>query len=172
MGVSSANVPIGGELDLTDHFGNSVTIQTFRGRFVLLFFGFTHCRVVCPTVLGTLSRALERLGSQADLVQPLYITVDPERDTPAVMKAFLEKSFPRFLGLSGSKDQIARAKADFKVFAQKQLDDTAPGGYVVPHTAFSYLLDPQGNYSQHFTNASSEDDIVDELAARAIIRQY
>jgi len=172
MGVSSANVPIGGELDLTDHFGNSVTIQSFRGRFVLLFFGFTHCRVVCPTVLGTLSRALERLGSQANLVQPLYITVDPERDTPTVMKIFLEKSFPRFIGLTGSKEQIARAKADFKVFAQKQLDDAAPGGYVVPHTAFSYLLDPQGNYSRHFTNASRENDILDELAARLVISQY
>jgi protein SCO1/2 len=159
------SAPVGGDLALTDHFDRAVTIRSFRGKHVLLFFGFTHCRVTCPTILGRLSKALDRLGPAAERIQPLYVTVDPDRDTPAIMQKFLEERFPRFLGLTGSAAEIATAKQEFKVFAQKKVDAAEPDGYAVPHSAFSFVLDAQGQYLTHFTNATSEDEIVERLRA-------
>ena len=155
--------PTGARLNLTDHFGQQVMLGSFAGRFVLLFFGFTHCRVVCPAVLGLLSRALDRIGALNKHVQPIYVTVDPERDTPDVMRHFLEASYPRFLGLTGSKEQIQAAKADYKVWAEKKLIEGNPSGYDVPHTAFVYILDPHGRYLTHLTNTATEDEVISRL---------
>ena len=160
-----SKVPVGGDLALTDHFGKAVTVRSFGGKYVLLFFGFTHCRVVCPTALGLLTSSLNRLGARADMIQPLYVTVDPDRDTPEVMREFLRDKYPRFLGLTGSATEIAAAKNDFKVFAQKKLDEAEPGGYSVPHTAFTLILDTKGDYLGHFANGATEDEIVVRLSA-------
>ena len=160
-----SKAPVGGNLELTDHFGKAVTVRSFGGRYVLLFFGFTHCRVVCPTALALLTGALNRLGDAADKIQPLYVTVDPDRDTPEVMRQFLHEKYPRFLGLTGSATEIAAAKNDFKVFAQKKLDEAEPGGYSVPHTAFTFILDTKGDYLGHFANGATEGEIVERLHA-------
>lgn len=160
------SVPIGGHFSLTDHHDRPVTDATFHGRYALLFFGFTHCRVVCPRALGRLSQALDLIGDLAGEIQPLYVTVDPERDTPAVMRAFLEQAYPHFLGLTGDRAQIDRMKAAFKVFAERKDDPEEPDGYVVPHTAFSFLLDRSGAYKAHFIDAGDAE----ELAAR--LRQH
>src|SRR5258708_16724450 len=114
------SAPVGGDLALTDHFDRAVTIRSFRGKHVLLFFGFTHCRVTCPTILGRLSKALDRLGPAAERIQPLYVTVDPDRDTPAIMQKFLEERFPRFLDLTGSATEIATPTHALKQFPQKK----------------------------------------------------
>jgi len=114
----------------------------------LVFFGFTHCRIVCPRALGKLCRVLDDLGPLAERVQPLYVTVDPERDTPAVMREFLGRSYPRFTGLTGSPAQIDAAKAAFRVFARRVADPDSPGGYAMPHTAIAYLLDEAGRYGR------------------------
>ncbi|WP_249122835.1 MULTISPECIES: SCO family protein [unclassified Bradyrhizobium] len=160
-----ANMPppaIGGAFSLTDHDGRSVSNETYRGRHVLIFFGFTHCRVVCPRALARLSAALDRLGPLADRIQPLYITVDPERDAPHVMRAFL-RSYPRFTGLTGSRAQIDQAKTAFRVFAER-VDDPAGDGYAVPHTAIAYVLDGGGAFRSHLTDALSAEEIAVRLA--------
>ena len=98
--------PIAPSFALVDHDGRPVTEGDFRGQFLLVYFGFTHCRVVCPRTLTRLCGAIEDLGAEAHFVQPLYITVDPERDTPEVMRAFLQNRFPAFLGLTGPPPAI------------------------------------------------------------------
>jgi protein SCO1 len=153
---------IGGDFDLIDHDGQRVNRATYAGRFVLLFFGFTHCRVVCPRALTRISAALESLGEQAAQIQPLYVSVDPERDTPAVMKAFLSGNYPRFTGLTGERDHVDAMKKNFRVFAQKADDPADPNGYAMPHTALTYMLDPAGEYLAHFPDTLEAP----ELAAR------
>lgn len=154
--------PVGGAFDLVDHNGRPVTNATFHGSYALVFFGFTHCRVVCPRALGRISAVLELLGPEAARVQPLYITVDPDRDSPAVMKAFLENR-PGFLGLTGTPEQIESAKAAFRVFARRRDDPQEPDGYAVPHTAITYVLDPAGVCVDHFTDALGADEVARRL---------
>jgi protein SCO1/2 len=150
--------------DLIDHDGRPVTERSYRGKRMLVFFGFTHCKMVCPRALGRLSAVLDRLGSEADSFAALYITVDPDRDTPAVLKAFLTDNFPRFIGLTGEPRQIADAMSSFRVFARKVTDPDDPDSYQMPHTAFTYVLDAEGNYLTHVTDAVGEDELVDLLS--------
>src|SRR5690242_10425521 len=107
LGVAASNLP-NGTFDLIDHFGRQATNRSFHGKHLLVYFGFTHCRVVCPRALTKLSAALDALGSLATKIQPLYVTVDPERDTPERMREFLQ-NYPAFLGLTGSRGQIDEA---------------------------------------------------------------
>lgn len=130
---------------------------------MLLFFGFTHCRLVCPAALARLSRVIDRLGPLASRIQPLYISVDPERDTPTVMKEFLEANYPRFTGLSGSAEYIDHIKSRYKVFAKRAPDPDDTDGYQMPHTAFTYLIGPDGRYIAHFTDAIEDDELFDRL---------
>jgi protein SCO1/2 len=142
--------PVKGAYELVDHFGHPVTERSYAGRFQLIFFGFTHCAVVCPRELAKLTRALELLGEEAAQLQPLYISVDPARDTPERMRTFLATYHPSFVGLTGTPAQVDSVKANFRVFAARKEDADAPDGYVMPHTAISYLLDREGHYLSHF----------------------
>jgi protein SCO1/2 len=151
--------------DLVDHNGRAVSQEDFAGNYLLAYFGFTHCKVVCPRSLGKLSRILDALGDEADRIQAVYITVDPERDTPAVMRRYLEDTHPRFLGLTGSEDRIAQAKQAFRVFAGFKADETAPDGYVVPHSAIAYLMGPDGTLLDHFVDALDEDEVRQRMTA-------
>ncbi|WP_022721230.1 SCO family protein [Rhodopseudomonas sp. B29] len=148
--------------DLIDHHGRAVDLTAFRGSFVLVFFGFTHCRVVCPRALKKLSSALEALDEDPTQLIALYITVDPERDTPQVMRAFLE-TYPRILGLTGSRDQIEIAKRNFRVFSRRSASPTEDGNYDVPHTAMTYLLDPEGRYIAHFNDSLDLPEFIERL---------
>ena len=156
------SISIGGSFSLIDHDGEEVSDETYLGHFVLIFFGFTHCRVVCPRALAKLSAALDSLGPLAERIRPIYITVDPERDTPGAMRGFL-RSYPRFTGLTGSREQIDHAKQAFRVFAQRTADPTDNNGYAVPHTAITYLMDTQGRFVAHFTDALSAEEIATRL---------
>ena len=127
-----------------------------------MFFGFTHCAVVCPRELAKLSRALDLLGNAAEDVQPIYVTVDPARDTQERLRDYLA-AYPRFLGLTGSAERIEQAKASFRVFAQPVADPGAPGGYRVPHTAISYLLTPAGDFAQHFPASITSGELSTKL---------
>ena len=149
---------------LTDDHGKPVSEADYSGSFLLVYFGFTHCKVVCPRSLAKLSRVLDRLGDTANHLAPLYVTVDPARDTPEVLRAYLE-AFPRFTGLTGTPDQIDAAKKAFRVFAERRPDADEPDGYVVPHSAISYLMAPGGGYCDHFTDAAEEQAIVDRIRA-------
>ena len=150
--------------DLIDHDGNHVTNESYAGNYVLVFFGFTHCKMVCPRALAKLSDVLDSIGEHAERITALYITVDPERDTAAVMKAFLTQNFPRFTGLTGSLEAIESAKKQFRVFAKKNRNLDDPEGYVVPHSAITYVLGPDGIFLMHFTDAAEPSAVADTLA--------
>ncbi|GAB3576270.1 SCO family protein [Amycolatopsis endophytica] len=159
--MSSSRARVGGHFDLTDHLGARVTPGTYRGRFMLVFFGFTHCGQICPAVLGRNSRALELLGPDADEIQPLYITVDPDRDSPEVLAAYLRDRHPRYTGLTGTTAEIEAAERAYHVFARRadELDD-----YRVPHTSFTFLMDPGGDYVSHYAETRTADELAGALA--------
>ena len=151
--------------DLVTHDDRTVSDRDFRERFLLVYFGFTHCRVVCPRTLTTLSRALDLLGSDAGAITALYVSTDPERDTPEVMRAYLAAGHPRFTGLPGTHEQVEAATAAFRVFAERREDPLDPDGYSVPHTGIAYLMDPNGAYVTHFMDGTGAEQIVDRIAA-------
>ena len=155
--------PIGGAFSLTDHHGRAVTDRTFAGRPALLYFGFTHCRLVCPRALTRLTAALELAEAGPGDIQLLFVSIDPERDTPVVLKAWLETRYPRFLGLTGPRAAIDTIRAAYKIFASKKADPDDPDGYAMAHTAFSYLLDADGHYAAHFTDTADERQIAAAL---------
>lgn len=152
--------PICPSFNLTDHLGAQVTEHSYRGFFQLVYFGFTSCRVVCPRALGKLSSVLDSLGDKANAIKPLYITVDPARDTPEVMRRYLEAQYPRFTGLTGPESAIEEAKSSFRVFAQRKADSLDPDGYQIAHTAIAYFLSRDGEYLDHFSDATAEEQVV------------
>lgn len=155
--------PIDGRFALTDHHGQQVTEQDYGDRHLLMFFGFVHCQVICPRELAKLTLALDHLGDGAQRIQPLFVTLDPERDTPEALHNHLQNRAPRFLGLTGSTQAIDETKKRFRVFSKKVVDPLAPGGYAVPHTAFAYLLKPGGGYLAHFSDTFSTTEIAERL---------
>lgn len=132
----------GKELALTDHNGKPRTLADFRGKVVVLFFGFTHCPDVCPTTLAELALVAKELGGDADSIQVLFVTVDPERDTREMLQRYVPSFNPAFLGLYGDADATARTAKEFKIIFQKQ--PLPGGGYSVDHSAGTYVLDQQG----------------------------
>ena len=129
---------------LTDQDGRVRTDKDFRGHWALLYFGYSYCPDVCPTTLAVMQSALAQLGAQGDQVVPVFVSVDPERDTPAVLKAYLAAFGPRFVGLTGKPDAIAKIARAYGVYFQKH---PLPGGnYSVDHTSAIYLLDPEGRF--------------------------
>lgn len=139
--VTGAN--LGRELNLLDHNGRPRTLADFRGKVVVIFFGFAQCPDVCPTTLSELAAVARELGKDADRMQVLFVTVDPERDTPEVLRQYVPSFDPRFLGLYGDAEATARAAKAFKIFYQKQppKDSTT---YSVDHSAGTYILDREG----------------------------
>lgn len=133
----------GKELTLTDHTGKTRALADFRGKVVVVFFGYTHCPDVCPTTLAELKVAREQLGEDGKRVQVLFVTVDPERDTREVLANYVPAFDPSFIGLYGDAAATARVAKEFKVFYQKAPGRT-PESYTVDHTSGSYVLDPQG----------------------------
>jgi protein SCO1/2 len=131
----------GKALELTDHTGKPRHLEDFRGKAVVLFFGFTHCPDVCPTTLVDVSNALKTLGPDAGRVQVLFVTVDPERDTPDALAKYVTAFDPRFLGLRGDAAATQRAAKEFKIYYEKRKSGDS---YSVDHSGQSYVLDPQG----------------------------
>jgi protein SCO1/2 len=133
----------GRDFQLIDHHGRPRTLADFRGKAVVLFFGYTQCPDVCPTTLFELAEAMKRLGPDADRVQVLFVTVDPERDTPELLAQYVPAFHPSFIGLSGDVEATARTAKEFRVLYQKQPGKT-PGSYTVDHSAGTFVFDPQG----------------------------
>ena len=133
----------GSELSLYDHNGKPRTLTDFRGKVVVIFFGFAQCPDVCPTTLADLALVAKELGHDADRIQVLFVTVDPERDTPEVLRQYVPAFDSRFLGLYGDAEATARVAREFKIFYQKQpAKDSA--NYSVDHSAGTYIIDQQG----------------------------
>ena len=135
--------PFGRELALTDHTGKPRSLADFRGQVVVVFFGFTQCPDVCPTTLAEMAQVMASLGERAGKVQVLFVTLDPERDTQALLAQYVPAFNPRFIGLRGSPEETDRAAREFKVFYQK-VNGSTPGSYSIDHTAGSYVFDPVG----------------------------
>lgn len=133
----------GGELRLTDTTGKVRTLADFRGKVVAVFFGYTFCPDVCPTTLGEMKSVLARLGDDAKKVQIIFVTVDPERDTPELLAKYVTAFDPGFLGLYGDREATAEAAKSFRVFYEK-VPGSSPKTYSINHTAGTYLIDPQG----------------------------
>jgi protein SCO1/2 len=133
----------GKALELRDHTGRVRRLEDFRGKAVVLFFGFTHCPDVCPTTLADTAQALKALGTDADRVQVLFVTVDPERDTPEALARYVTAFDPRFIGLYGDADATRRVAKEFKIYYEKRAG-SAPGSYSMDHSAQTYVIDPQG----------------------------
>src|SRR5262245_2439993 len=141
---------IGGPFTLVDQTGRTVTDQDFRGRYMLVFFGFTHCPEVCPAELQVMSVALDELGPKADQVVPIFITLDPERDTQEAMGAFVKNFGSRFVGLTGSPEAIAAAADAYRVAYAKIQEDVRKPDYSIDHTGLVYLMGKDGEYITHF----------------------
>jgi len=133
---------VGGDFSLTDHTGKRRTLGDFKGKVVVLFFGYTNCPDVCPTTMSELNGALKELGAKANDVQVLFVTVDPERDTQELLAQYVPAFNPSFLGLRGNQAELEAVTKSFKVFYQKS--PTPGGSYMMDHTAASFVFDKQG----------------------------
>ncbi len=161
FGGGPAPSAIGGPFQLTDQDGNQITEQDFRGKPFLVFFGFTHCPDICPTTLFEVSEVMNALGDDADRVAALFITVDPERDTPAVLKDYLSSFNPRVRGATGNEEQLAQVKRGFRAYSKKV--PTGNGDYSVDHSAIVYLMDKDGRFVAPFNLKRPPQDAANEL---------
>lgn len=144
-----ASAAVGGPFSLVDQNGGTVTDQDMKGRPFLVFFGFTHCPDVCPTTLFEISEIFRKLGPEADRAGALFITVDPERDTPAAVKTYLSSFDPHLRGLTGDQAAIDRAIKAYRGYAKKV--PTPDGEYTMDHTALVYLMDKEGRFVAPFS---------------------
>jgi cytochrome oxidase Cu insertion factor (SCO1/SenC/PrrC family) len=152
--------PVGGPFNLVDHGGRPRSDADFRGKLMLVYFGFTFCPDVCPTDLGQISRVLERLGPAGNDLQALFITVDPERDTPQHLASYVRQFHPRLIGLTGAAKAIRKAADAYKVY-YKKVALSGRAGYTVDHTAFIYLMDRDGQYLGFFPPGTSADRMIE-----------
>jgi protein SCO1/2 len=160
---SSGAALIGGPFSLVGADGKPVTDRDFRGRYMLIFFGFTHCPDICPAELQVIAQALEQLGDKAKNVVPIFITLDPERDTPEAMGNYLKSFGPNFVGLTGSPEAIAAAAKAYRVSYAKVEDKESAADYGVDHSALVYLMDPEGRYVTHFSYGLSAEQMAEKL---------
>lgn len=159
-----------GEFSLVDGHGRHVTDADFRGSWLLVFFGFTHCPDVCPTTLGTIALVMDQLGDNADAVQPLFITVDPARDTPNVVAEYVAAFHPKIIGLTGSAAEIAAAAKSYRAYFAK-VPVSGEGrpesnDYTMDHSAHIYLMDPDGVYATVFSQTDTVDTMVRTIRER------
>jgi protein SCO1/2 len=146
----------GGDFALQDPQGRTRTLEDFRGKVVVMFFGYTNCPDVCPATLASLAQAMKELGSRADRVQVLFVTVDPARDTPALLAKYVPAFDPRFVGLRGDDAATAKVAKEFRVLYNK-VPGATPGSYTVDHSAGSYVFDPKGRLRLYVANGQGPD---------------
>jgi len=152
---------IGGSFRLVDQNGKTVTDADLKGKWSLVYFGYTHCPDACPTALNDIAIALDQLGPKREAVRSVFITVDPERDTPEVLKAYVTSFDAAILALSGSPEEIARAAKAYRVYYAKHPE---PGGdYSMDHSSVIYVMDPEGRFTASFTHQSTPEEIADRL---------
>jgi protein SCO1 len=156
-------VTIGGPFTLSTPDGTAVTDQTYRGKWLLVYFGYTFCPNSCPTTLLEIAVALKKLGPDAAKVQPLFITVDPQRDTPEVMKQYVQSFDPRIVGLTGTPEQIAAAAQEYGAYYVRHKTGLGPENYVMDHSTYLYVMDPHGKFVRAFDTNTSGDRIADAL---------
>ncbi|HEY8624128.1 MAG TPA: SCO family protein [Casimicrobiaceae bacterium] len=156
QGSDVTGVAFGRDFKLTDHNGKPRTLADFRGKAVVMFFGYTQCPDVCPTTLSDLAAALQKLGADSNRVQVLFVTIDPERDTPELLSRYVPAFNPTFLGLYGDAAATAATAREFKVLYQKQPGST-PGSYSMDHSAGTFIFDPQGRLRLFMSHGQGPD---------------
>ena len=166
QGAGSGGVQIGGPFSLTDHNGKAVTEKDYAGKYLLVFFGYTFCPDVCPTAMQTVTETMDILDEDGRKVQPLFISIDPERDTPAVLKEFVANFHPSIIGLTGTPEQIAAVAKAYRVYYARA--KTEDGGdddeyYLMNHSAVLYLIGPDGKFIAHFAHTDSPEKIAAKI---------
>jgi protein SCO1/2 len=152
--------PIGGPFALIDDTGKKRTDADFRGRLMLIYFGYTHCPDACPTTLQDIADALAKLGPAADQVAPIFVTIDPERDTVQYLKGYAEQFDAKFVALTGSPEQIAAAAKSYRVYYHKA---TNQADYLMDHSSIVYLMGRDGKFLTHFTPETTPDQMADTV---------
>jgi protein SCO1/2 len=160
---SSGKALVGGPFALVDASGRSVTDQDFRGRYMLIFFGFTHCPDICPAELQVMAGALDQLGDKAAKVVPIFITLDPERDTPEAIGAYVKNFSANIVGLTGSMEAVAAAAKAYRVSFSKFQNQDGGKDYTIDHSALAYLMGTDGDYITHIPYGTSVAQMVDIL---------
>lgn len=160
----SPSPTIGGPFALVDQNGRTRTSAEFRGKLMLVYFGYTYCPDVCPTELQTMSAALDLLGEGAREVVPIFITVDPERDTPEQLKLYAESFHPSLVALTGAPDRIGEAARAYKVYVSK--GKATGDDYLVDHSSYLFLMGRDGRYAQHFLPNATPEAIVAAIKAK------
>ncbi len=156
---------LGGPFRLTDQTGRAVTEADYAGRFLLIYFGYTYCPDVCPTELGTIAAAMDELGAQADRVIPVFITIDPERDTVPAMEDYVSRFHPRMVGLTGTLDQVAQVARAYRVFYSK-VNRPEMSAYLMDHSSFIYLVGPDGRVRTLFRPQTSPQALAQAVRAQ------
>lgn len=159
-------VPIGGPFNLVDPEGKAVTDKDLLGRYSMIYFGYTYCPDICPTALASAARGLDLLSSvderAAQMVQPVFITIDPERDTPEAVGRYVKAFHPRLLGLTGTPEQVAEAAKSYRVFYQKVHPEGA-SDYLMDHASNIFVMSPTGAYVTHFAHNTTPGEISERL---------
>jgi len=156
---------IGGPFEMINQDGKPVTEKDFRGKYMLMFFGFTFCPDICPTELQVISAALEQLGETAKTIQPVFVSIDPERDTPEVMKEYVANFYPGMVGLTGSNEQVAQMAKTFLVVYSKVVEEgSAADEYSMDHTSSTLMIGPDGKFIKHFSYSTDAEKL-----AKAIV---
>ncbi|MGA8769190.1 MAG: SCO family protein [Rhodomicrobium sp.] len=150
---------VGGPFSLVDTDGKRVTDRDFRGKLMLVFFGYAHCPDVCPTELQTMSAVMDKLGPEAGKVAPIFISVDPKRDTPEALSSYMKNFDSRIAGLTGNQNEISDVAKAYRVYYRKA-GDGGGGDYTVDHSAFVYLMDGEGKYLTHFSFNTAPDTML------------
>jgi protein SCO1/2 len=168
--LTSGKSAVGGDFALNDAYGRKRTLADFRGKLVLLYFGYTACPDVCPADLAQIGRAVRSLGNDSLKVQPLFVTLDPARDTGYVMRKYVTSFHPRFIALRGTDAETKRLARSFKVFHERDPASAKQRDYRVDHAAYTFLLDPEGRYATHFPSGTTAERMAatvrEELARR------
>ncbi len=154
---------VGGPFTLTDHTGTQVTEKDFHGTYTLIYFGYTYCPDVCPGELQLVAAALDEMGAKGEQIQPVFITVDPERDTVEQMALYVPQFHDRLIGLTGSPEEVAAAAKAYRVYYAK-VDDPEATEYLMDHSSILYLMGPDGGYVGHFTYGTKPDELAAKLS--------
>jgi len=161
---STGKALIGGAFNLTAHTGKRMTDKDFRGKYMLVYFGYTFCPDICPAELQVMSAALDALGKTAEKIAPIFITVDPERDDVKQMAQYMAHFHKSFVGLTGTVQEIKDAAKKYRVYFAKVKDKSSTAEYLMDHSSIIYLMDGKGEYVTHFTYGTSPDKIAERIA--------
>lgn len=162
--IMSGKVLIGGPFALTDHEGKRVTEKDFLGKLSLIYFGYTFCPDICPAELQVMAAAIDELGAKKDKVTPVFVTIDPERDTVEQMNSYVGNFHEQLIGLTGTPEEIKAATSAYKIYYKKVTDDPSSTDYLMDHSSIVYLMSPKGEYLTHFSYGTGVEKMAKAIA--------